>query len=175
MTSRFSVLLELMDPHGRCNRKGLLATVGVISVLELVLGLAVVSGGTPIVVAVKAAMIYVFCAGNAKRLHDLGHSGWWSVGGLAALVLWCMVVTFAILFSHGQQALQPGSFWLGVIGAATVVPGLGMLAWLHLAPGDKTPNRYGPVPQGLGFARYRHDGPALADQTLAVQPISLAA
>ncbi|MDO5484313.1 MAG: DUF805 domain-containing protein [Desulfovibrionaceae bacterium] len=69
---------------------------------------------------------------TARRLHDVGRSGWWQAPALALLVL------AGLLAREGGITLALG------LGLALLVAGFG--AWVLSRPGTDGPNRFGPDP-----------------------------
>ena len=166
-----SFALDMLDARGRCNRHGFLALAILMLVLQAALGIAMYLCGADLqgslAHAFKAAFIYVAFVASAKRLHDVGRSAWWMLGGITALVIWCLALSIAAVFTLGPDALRPGAFWSTAVVAVSSLPALGMLLWLHFAKGEPRENCYGPVPHGQGFARHRHQPAGLSDPSLA--------
>lgn len=84
----------------------------------------------------------------AKRLHDIGASGWWAVPLVAPMAVWGGSIGTLALLAPGMTAdlaarMSWGAFFGAslVFGAATVV--------LALIPGQAKDNEYGPDPNGL--------------------------
>lgn len=153
--------LELVDPRGRCNRKGLLIVACILLALELLAGLAMAAGlvplGSPAAWMLKAAFVWMAIAGAVRRLHDVGMSGWRILCAIVALSVWCFVFTTAAAIALGPENLVPGTAGFLAVFGALMAPVLMLALWLHVAPGDPRPNRYGPVPDGLGFSRQPRD------------------
>lgn len=107
----------------------------------------------PAAVAFKLASVWLATVGVTRRLHDLDLSAWWLVKALAALIGWSILVSLALLTTYtAAQALDPAerAFWLNL--AATTAPVLVALAWLHMARGTTSANRYGSAPGRSGFS-----------------------
>ncbi len=86
--------------EGRIGRQtywmGVLAMVVVsfvAALLDLILGTAGESGWGVVSIIVSLAMIYPAIALYAKRWHDRGKSGWWSLIGLVPVIggIWMLV------------------------------------------------------------------------------------
>ena len=170
--SRFTAYsVELIDPRGRCDRRGLLALAIIIMVLQAALALAVLASGiepAPLIVdMVNAVFVYMAFAATAKRLHDTGRSAWWIVGGAIAVVAWSIAVAFSAVLALGPDGFDPGSFWWIVAVTVSTLPAFALLLWLHCAKGDSQANRFGPVPGRSGFARHGRSQVASTDQSMA--------
>ncbi len=99
--------------------------------------------------ALKAAAYWIGGVGVIKRLHDVGRSGWWLLGGAAAVCIWAAVIGLGIGFTVGLESLQPGTLGYIALLAAVMLPALGMTLWLHLTSGEVGINRFGPEPEGI--------------------------
>ena len=169
-----NLAVELIDPRGRCDRKGLLVLAVLLLVLQAALALAQLIGGFDLEstagTAAKAVFLYMACAATGKRLHDTGRTAWWILGVIAAVVIWTIGLSIAAALSLGPDALEPDGFWSMAILTATCLPVLGLLMWLHVAKGQTCPNRYGPVPRGWGLPRHRQEPTVAADPSMA-QPV----
>ena len=156
------VTCELFDPRGRCDRKGLLILAGIILVLEAVFGLVSIGLGLsldgPAMIAFKVVFVWTAVAAACKRLHDLGRSGWWLLGGFIALVLWTFAVATAVLLLAGPEELAHNAVLYAVVMASSMVPAFVALLWLHCAKGHVTENKYGSPPDELGFSRGLYQG-----------------
>ena len=87
-------------------------------------------------------LLIPFVAVGVRRLHDTGHSGWWSLLPVAVLtpILWAIAV-------YGDSAQVPEWVWLPV---SAIV--LGVLLWyfiLLISDSQSGPNKYGPNPKGV--------------------------
>jgi uncharacterized membrane protein YhaH (DUF805 family) len=136
----------LADPRGRMSRQDLLVAATFMTVLDF--GLGSLAEG-PALYAIKVVAYWIVAVGVVKRLHDIGHSGWWLAGGLSIICMWSAVIGLSVGLIVGVEALQPGSpIYVGML-AVLLLPALGMTLWLHLAPGEPGMNRHGPEPEGI--------------------------
>ncbi len=139
----------LVDPRGRIGRFGLLVSASLMLGVEaLILLLAPdQSAGLPLAFwPLKALGFWVGTTALIKRLHDVGKSGWWVLGGMAGLCMWSAVVALVFVFLLGGQAFQPGSAGHVMLLGILMLPALGATLWLHLAPGEPYANRFGQPP-----------------------------
>jgi len=125
----------------------------------VLLGVNVVLGWIPLLGwFLSLATIYCFVCIYAKRLHDMGKSGW--------LQIVPMLITFALpvvgLFAFGGMAIGAGladqgeaataATVLGGLGGFLItlclafVVGLGFLIWVGASNGQSGDNKYGPPP-----------------------------
>jgi uncharacterized membrane protein YhaH (DUF805 family) len=144
-------LTLLVDPRGRIGRSGLLISASLMLAVEFLLLTLTpdpASGLPTYLWPLKALELWVGMAALIKRLHDVGRSGWWVLGGMAGICVWSAVVAIVFVFALGGQAFQPGSAGYAMLLGILMLPALGMAFWLHLAPGDPVTNHYG-APQSL--------------------------
>jgi len=170
MPSPLSLLLVL-DPRGRCNRKGLLVAALALLAIQiaaaLVLWLEPSLVGHPVMLALKLLLLQAAICAAAQRLHDTGRSAWWIPAAIAGLFVWGLAFCWGLMYWLPIQAMQPGAQGFVMLTIAISIPTFAMLMWLHFAPGEARANRFGPVPDGLGFARRERStavvgGPATA-------------
>lgn len=163
------LLLSLFDPRGRCNRKGLFLAALLMLVVEVLLGVALwVSErpfSDPYVLVVKTVLIYMALSAAAQRLHDLGHSALCLLWASLALFSWAFVLGFIVVLQFPPEQLAAGQLGYSILFVGLLQPMLVMLLWLHFARGEEGPNRYGPVPDGLGFSRRPADELPIAAAT----------
>jgi uncharacterized membrane protein YhaH (DUF805 family) len=147
-------LTLLVDPRGRIGRFGLLVSASLMLAVEALLMVITpeqASGLPPYLWPLKAFELWVGTAALIKRLHDVGRSGWWVLGGMAGICIWSAVVALVFVFMLGGEAFQPGSAGYAMLLGILMLPALGMTLWLHVAPGDPFPNHYGAPPgEGAG-------------------------
>ncbi len=147
--------LHLLDPRGRCDRRGLLAAALVLLVLQVAVALALWLNDVPFdsrpSVALSAAFCWVGFAVVSKRLHDLGRSAW-LIPAAALVWLACAFVAATAVSIVDPDALAPdgAGYWIAL--SLLLLPLVAALLWLHLAAGDPGPNRFGPAPQHAGFS-----------------------
>lgn len=140
----------LLSPHGRLGRQGFWVAAAGLFVTGLVAGLVPVIGGL-----VGLALLWPWSAVSAKRLHDLGRSGWWIalplvpsllVGGLGVLTAASATMGATMGASGATLALATLTATLGL---AAMLVSLGFLLWIGLTPGMPGANRFGAVPAPL--------------------------
>jgi uncharacterized membrane protein YhaH (DUF805 family) len=137
-----SRLKSFLSFSGRANRHDLLIISLVLTALELAklaVPLPALAGQV-----LAGAILWVGLAAMARRLHDIGRSAWWLLGGVAFCFGWTAVVVILTIALLGLPALTPGNPLYPVsLGTAFLAP-LGALLWLHLARGEFGVNRFGP-------------------------------
>ncbi len=139
----------LLDPRGRIGRFGLLVSATLMLAVEALLLVMTPeqADGLPFYLwPLKTLELWVGMTALIKRLHDVGRSGWWVLGGMAGICIWSAVVAVVFVFVLGGQAFQPGSTGFVTLLGILMLPALGLAFWLHLAPGDPFANHYGPPP-----------------------------
>lgn len=156
MPSHIHFALQLLDPRGRCDRKGFLTAAGALLALQatavLGLWLSETAFDSGIVAAGNLAFLWLGYAAVSKRLHDIGRSAWWVPGGILAWVLGATIAAVGVVLFAGPQVLEPGRPGYWVVFAVMMLPLLGIALWLHFAAGEPGANRYGPAPAGGGFS-----------------------
>jgi uncharacterized membrane protein YhaH (DUF805 family) len=143
-------LLELADPRGRFDRLDFIwaAVTLLAGQLAFALGLWLMNASFLGWRGFLANLVFGWLAYAAisKRLHDLGHSGWWFFGCVLAWLGTALVLALIVALAVGPDALEAGTpvFWATF--SALMLPAVGMALWLHLAAGQPDANCYGPVP-----------------------------
>ena len=87
-------------------------------------------------------LLYPTAAITARRLHDFGWSGWWSVVPVVVLLTDSLVVASG----YGGTLLEPNTA-ADVMSWANIVLTVTLIAVAGLLPGTKGPNQYGPDPK----------------------------
>jgi uncharacterized membrane protein YhaH (DUF805 family) len=165
--------IDLFDPRGRINRKGLLAVAMALLAAEAGFAALAVAGGagleSPLVVLGKIMFLWLATAAVSKRLHDLSLSAWVMLKAALAVILWSIVETAVLMMVLDRGAMEEGQygFWLSVGG--TVLPVFALILWLHCARGTPGTNAYGPEPDGYGSSKPARSPsePELADLVAA--------
>lgn len=137
-----SGFLSFLSFRGRANRHDLLVVSLALTAVEAFRYLAPLP--TLAGQVLSGAILWIGLAAMARRLHDVGLSGWWLLAGVAFSFGWTALVVVVVLMTLGLPALTPGSALYPVsLGLAFLAP-LGALVWLHLSPGQFGVNRFGP-------------------------------
>jgi uncharacterized membrane protein YhaH (DUF805 family) len=131
----------------RLNRLGYLAAYGILIGMTGELGAFLYDHDLAYAAAgVSAAAFALFILACARRLRDVGLSGWWQTpinGPIAALIV--------LAFIPGFEEAFPS--WLEWLGREPLITWFvfAFLFWLGLAawPGQKDANRFGPPPLPL--------------------------
>lgn len=148
---------DFLDHRGRVNRKGLAITAAALAGMQgglyAACALFVVPVDDGAALALNALIFWLSMAAVSKRLHDLDLSAWHAVGAIVLLLVWCFGLGLAIIMTLGEEAVQPGHAGMVFALVGAFAPLAAMLAWLHLMPGEKGSNRFGPAPGDLGFSR----------------------
>ncbi len=152
-----TTLVSMLDPRGRCNRKGLLIAAIVMLSIDIAAGLGLWASGRrlddPLVMPLKAALIYLAISAAAQRLHDLGHSAWAMLWAMLGLVGWSVVLGITVILQVPPEKMAVGETGHLIVLTGIALPLLGLLLWMHFAAGMTGANRFGPEPSGLGFSR----------------------
>ncbi|WP_159975979.1 MULTISPECIES: DUF805 domain-containing protein [unclassified Novosphingobium] len=142
--------LRTLDFRSRASRSEFLVYL-VLSQLPLVVAHWSSSWFAPPAIA-DAIMLAAVClisatlfALSVRRLHDFGHSGWWSLPLLILIGRTLLLDLIGLTAGWPlRSAIESGlSYidWLATIPAVAVFAA--MLAW----PGNRGPNRFGPAPE----------------------------
>jgi uncharacterized membrane protein YhaH (DUF805 family) len=148
--------VQLLDPRGRCDRKGflvaatlLLSAQGLVALGLWLSGLGFDGGAA---LGVNLAFCWLGYAAVSKRLHDMGRSSWWFATGLAGWLIASMVFAVGVAVAAGPEQLAPGTPTHDAVFAVMMLPLVIGLLWLHVRPGERAANKYGPVPSAFGFS-----------------------
>lgn len=156
------ILRGLFDPRGRTDRFGYLLTV-IIGALAghgfaLFAGPLEPTTASPPVWLGYGIAFWLFCVPNVRRLHDIGHSGWWFWAAIPATLIWSVIVsvaTVAAISAFGGEVLdllQSGQPVYYVMMALVAAPVLAAGFWLCGARGMPVETIYGPVPMRFGLS-----------------------
>ena len=138
-------MLDLKDlyltPHGRLGRQTYWLALAGLVVANLVAGLIPVIGSL-----VALALLWPCACVIAKRLHDMGRSGWPAF----ALTFPCAILgLFAALVALMTADLTTAGLALAAAGVVAVVgslvglAGLVLIVWAGVAPSQRGVNAYG--------------------------------
>jgi uncharacterized membrane protein YhaH (DUF805 family) len=88
----------------------------------------------------------------AKRLHDIGRSGWLTMTPILATLLALSAAAAFWLRTFSGKAETPSLLWMsvGVLAAASAID-LAFVAWVGLSPGETDENSYGLGLSGSGL------------------------
>lgn len=173
MPLHLQLVLSLLDPRGRCNRKGLLIIATSMLGVELALLGAFWGFGLSLTGPAAGVLKLLFCwlalTACSKRLHDLNLRAWHMAWALPVTIFWTLAIALAFAFGFGIESLMPKSPWYPLAVGTSMLPVVLATLWLHLARGTPGSNRFGPEPDGLGFAgplprQKRVSAPAVAAQ-----------
>ncbi|GAA3390584.1 DUF805 domain-containing protein [Cryptosporangium minutisporangium] len=92
------------------------AIVGAVgAVLDAILGLSDGSfGGVgPIEGVLQLALVVPSLAVGARRLHDIGRTGWWQLIGIVPIIGWIILLVFFVQNSHPANQHGPNPKNLG--------------------------------------------------------------
>ncbi len=157
-------VFDFIDPRGRADRRGLALLAAVFLAAE-VLYAGVFALISPLVgdgphtagLVIHSFALWVAIAGTAKRLHDMGRTLWCFAAFMAIWLVWTAAIAFATVFWLGPDAVAQDLKGLMLASALSMLPALAALCWLHFAPGEVGPNRFGPAPDVSGFAHPHQD------------------
>jgi uncharacterized membrane protein YhaH (DUF805 family) len=149
-------VVQLLDPRGRCDRRGFLIAASLLLSAQALLAAALWLSGAGFdggaALAVNAGFCWLGYAAVSKRLHDTGRSGWWFAAGVLAWLAASTVLAVAVAVAAGSAQLVPGTRTHDALFVSMLLPLVAALIWLHLAAGEHAANKYGPVPSSLGFS-----------------------
>lgn len=157
MKQGFSIS-QVFDPRGRADRRGVLWLALVLLALQGTLFGALAAGwldlANPALIVVKLIILWVSTVAVIKRLHDIGLSGLWMLAGFGGWSLITTLIAIGMVVIVGLEALMPTSRHYWTTMGLSMVPVVIAMMWLHLAPGERRPNRFGvpPGPSGFGPA-----------------------
>ena len=150
------LLRELADPRGRCNRQTFLHVALAFLALQIsvsaafcAMGIEMSGAGT---ILLNAPSLWIGTTVCVKRLHDVGHRGWWIPGGFALWFIGAMLISLIASLVLGADALAEGKPAFLAVFAIITLPAFGALLWLHTAPGMTSANVFGPVAGATGLS-----------------------
>ena len=136
--------------QGRIGRRRFWVGFAVLAALQCVACLAPLAGWYAFMI-----LAYGWICLYAKRLHDIGRSGWLTLAPILASLL-ALSLAAAAFWQTTFTAKTTGASslsWLGiVVVVAASLADLAFVAWVGLCPGEAGENFYGP---GLGSRRVR--------------------
>lgn len=114
------------------------------------IGAGLVGGLIPLVgPLVSLALIVPWTCLTAKRLHDIGRSGWLVLVAVVPSVISGAMALFTALATANVAALGLAFAGAGVtlmVSTVALLVSLGFLLWVGLKPGEPAANAYGPAP-----------------------------
>jgi uncharacterized membrane protein YhaH (DUF805 family) len=156
MAHAAQIALQLVGPRGRCDRRGFLIAATLLLSAQGLVALGLWLSGVGFdgwgVHGTSLAFCWLGYAAVSKRLHDMGHSGWWFATGLVGWFAGSFVFAVTVALAAGTEALAPGTPTHHALFAFMLLPLVAGLLWLHMAAGDRAHNQFGPVPTVLGFS-----------------------
>lgn len=151
--------IDLFDPRGRANRKGLAIIAAVLAGGQLgIYGTSLATGlglNDPPLTVFHSLFLWLGVVAVAKRLHDLNFSAWRLAGAAAAMLAWCFVLAAGFAFTWGEDAMVPGRMGYALAALGSLAPLVLATIWIHCAKGGRGPNRFGPAPGVFGFSHPR--------------------
>jgi len=151
-----SNVVRLMHIRGRCNRTGFVAIGAGAIAAQLALGLVLLSLGIApdslVGILLNLPFFWLAFAAIVRRLHDVGHSGWWVVGAIVFSIGWSIAVGFGAANMLDPHHLFPPEPQFFLLVAVVLLPPLAMITWVHAAPSEPRTNRHGAQPLGVGLA-----------------------
>lgn len=165
MTFAHHLLLQLIDPRGRADRRDFLYAALALFLLQgLCLAAVMKFDGQAQgwwLLPVNLAFVYMACAATSRRLHDMGRSAWWMPAAVAIWAVAGFLAALILALALGSDALAHGELGFWVVFACLLSPPLSVAIWLHVTPGSDGPNCFGP-PSDPGADRSRaHPAPGM--------------
>ena len=106
------LLRQMVDPRGRCDRQaflhialGFLALQTTVAAIFWLFGIDVGGTGT---LLMNAPIFWIGTTVCIKRLHDVGHRGWWLPGAFVIWFVAAIVIATGVSLVLGSDALAEG-------------------------------------------------------------------
>ena len=139
-----------LQSNGRIGQKDFWIGFGILFIGGIIISLIPLIGGL-----ISLALIYCWVCLYAKRLHDMGKSGWLAAIPTVLPGIVALLSVFAVFGTMGAAAYGDASGMmasLGMIGALGMLSFLvvvGFAIWCGVTAGDPGDNAYGPPPAPL--------------------------
>jgi uncharacterized membrane protein YhaH (DUF805 family) len=150
MPPAVAFVLQLVDPRGRGDRVDFLwAAIQLVAAqVSFALGLWVSSASVLGWRGFLGNLVFGWLgyAAISRRVHDLGHSGWWLLRRLLAWLVAAATLALLVALGVGAEALEMRPPLLWATFAALLLPLLALALWLHVSAGEPAANRFGPAP-----------------------------
>ena len=151
--------IDIFDSRGRLDRKGFAAVTLLLAAAQTCAYAAMAALQTPLTTpasyVIHSFLLWTAGVAICKRLHDLDFGGRALVIATAVYLLWSAGLTFFIVDVLGEAAFADGGNGTLLVIAASALPLVLALVWLHAAAGDAGCNRFGP-PRGRSPSARAH-------------------